>query len=148
MPHSFCIWLSLSLSPVPPQILSSPADSEVEVGQDISLTCRAEGTSLSAITWTRDGTLLDTSIPRITISTQSPTSFTLQSVLLVSPAQLEDSGSYGCRASSEVGNSSASFSLLVTSEPQPIKRKKLLFFYNTSLCRTADGGGPEFHDGE
>lgn len=96
--------------------MSSPNNSEVESGQGISLTCLAEGSSLSHFTWSRDDAILDAGDPRVTITTQAPSSVSLQSVLVISPADVGDSGSYSCRAFSPVGNSSASFSLFVTSE--------------------------------
>ena len=98
--------------------MSSPADSEVEFGHSISLTCVAEGSSLSAFTWTKDNTTLDDEEPHISINTTALTDSSLQSVLQVSSAELGDSGNYSCTASSQTGTSSASFNLLVTSETQ------------------------------
>ena len=91
-----------------------PSDSEVEADHSISLTCFAEGTSLSVITWTRDDdvTLVDGS--QLTITTLSMSSLSLESVLIISNATMEDGGLYSCTASGAGGNDTASFNLLVT----------------------------------
>ena len=108
--------LSLLLIPVytvPPQIVSSLLDVEVELGHSVSLTCAAEGTEISDVTWGR-GDIVLVSSERLMITTTILNSLSVESVLLVSTAELEDTGDYSCTASSAVGNDTRTFHLFVT----------------------------------
>lgn len=114
-PFAYFIHLLLLLSfTVPPQIVLSPSDAEIETGNNISLTCTAEGTSLMNIAWTKGDTVLINN-PKFTITTHAPNNFTLTSELLFETT-LEDTGLYSCTAVNAIGNDTRSFNLIIISE--------------------------------
>lgn len=91
-----------------------PSDAEVEAGNNISLTCTAEGTSPMYITWRKEDTVL-VNDPMFTITAHTPDNFTLTSELSFETT-LENAGLYSCTAVSAVGNDTKSFTLSVVSE--------------------------------
>ena len=100
---------------VPPQIVSPLHDVEVEMGHNITLTCTAEGTDILDITWKRGDSILVGS-EHLMITSATLNNFSVESMLLVSNAELEDTGNYSCTASNVVGNDTITFHLFVTGE--------------------------------
>ena len=97
---------------VPPQIVSPLHDVEVEVGHNITLTCTAEGTDILDITWKKGDSILVSS-EHLMITTVTLNNSSIESMLLVSNAELEDTGNYSCTASNVVGNDTMTFHLTV-----------------------------------
>ena len=89
-----CYICDFLFSTVPPRITAEPErESEVSVGQNLTLTCNASGDPFPEVTWSKDGQLL-----RL-FNVTGP-------VLHLVNVTREDVGSYKCTAQNKVGEDS------------------------------------------
>ena len=100
---------------VPPQLTNYPVSPEVVSGNQISLSCTAEGTMLSDITWSREGVTLGEN-SHLSINAMENSSTILTSQLVITNTEQADTGNYSCSVSSETGMDVRNFFLLVTGE--------------------------------
>ncbi|XP_060737332.1 hemicentin-1 isoform X1 [Tachysurus vachellii] len=99
---------------VPPTILNTgPSDVSVLEGEELTLTCAAEGTPTPQLTWMRDGVKLETT-EHVHVSAHGRT-------LTLLRVTKEDSGIYKCVAVSPSGQESKVFTLLVLVPPSILK---------------------------
>ncbi|GAA6068512.1 hemicentin-1 isoform X1, partial [Tachysurus ichikawai] len=99
---------------VPPTILNTgPSEVSVLEGEELTLTCGAEGTPTPQLTWMRNGVKLDTT-EHVHVSAHGRT-------LTLLRVTKEDSGIYKCLAVSPAGQESKVFTLLVLVPPSILK---------------------------
>lgn len=97
----------------PTKILRTPRDKELLVGEDTMLRCRAkgdEGTTLQ-VEWLKDGVTLN-----VSTDATSRRFVSANNALVITLAEVEDSGEYTCRASTPFDVASASATLTVREE--------------------------------
>ena len=87
---------------VAPQIATQPQGGPVIEGQNVNLFCNASGNPVPTITWTRNGSVLTSSVARISFGAESRE-------LTITSINRADSGEYRCVANNSEGN--------VTSDP-------------------------------
>ena len=85
---------------VAPLITTQPQGGPVTEGDNVTLSCNASGNPVPSISWTRNGSLLNSSVPRISFGPESR-KLTIMSI------NRADSGEYRCVADSSVGNDSS-----------------------------------------
>ena len=81
---------------VGPVITTQPQDGPVTEGDNVTLSCNASGDPLSTITWTRNGSVLNSSVPRISLGAESRE-------LTITNISRTDSGEYRCVANNSEG---------------------------------------------
>ena len=81
---------------VAPVITTQPQDGPVTEGDNVTLSCNASGDPLSTITWTRNGSVLNSSVPRISLGAESRE-------LTITNISRTDSGEYRCVANNSEG---------------------------------------------
>ena len=77
-------------------ITTQPQDGPVTEGDNVTLSCNASGDPLSTITWTRNGSVLNSSVPRISLGAKSRE-------LTITNISRTDSGEYRCVANNSEG---------------------------------------------
>ena len=77
-------------------ITTQPQDGPVTEGDNVTLSCNASGDPLSTITWTRNGSVLNSSVPRISLGAESRE-------LTITNISRADSGEYRCVANNSEG---------------------------------------------
>ena len=82
---------------VAPLITTQPQGGPVTEGDNVTLSCNASGNPVPSISWTRNGSLLNSSVPRISFGAESRK-------LTITSINRADSGEYRCVADSSVGN--------------------------------------------
>ena len=82
---------------VQPEFISSPENSTVTKGQNVTLECEVYGNPLPDVRWTKDGVAVNITHPRINLSFTGNTS----SLIIVSVVQA-DQGPYRCVANNSV----------------------------------------------
>ena len=82
---------------VAPLITTQPQGGPVTEGDNVTLSCNASGNPVPSISWTRNGSLLNSSVPRISFGAESRK-------LAITSINRADSGEYRCVADSSVGN--------------------------------------------
>ena len=82
---------------VPPQITTQPQGGPVTEGNNVTLSCNASGNPVPTITWTRNGSVLTSSVPRISFGEESKE-------LKITSINRADSGEYRCVANNSEGN--------------------------------------------
>ena len=82
---------------VAPVITTQPQDGPVTEGDNVTLSCNVSGDPLSTITWTRNGSVLNSSVPRISLGAESRE-------LTITNISRTDSGEYRCVANNSEGN--------------------------------------------
>ena len=82
---------------VAPLITTQPQGGPVTEGNNVTLSCNASGNPVPTISWTRNGSVLTGSVPRITFGTESRE-------LTITTINTADSGEYQCVANNSVGN--------------------------------------------
>ena len=82
---------------VAPLITTQPQGGPVTEGDNVTLSCNASGNPVPTISWTRNGSLLNSSVPRISFGAESRK-------LTITIINRADSGEYRCLADSNVGN--------------------------------------------
>ena len=102
----------MSLSVVPPtcvvlivcfliivasQIATQPQGGPVIEGHNVNLFCNASGNPVPTITWTRNGSVLTSSVPRISFGEESKE-------LKITSINRADKGEYRCVANNSEGN--------------------------------------------
>ena len=87
------------------------------MGHNITLTCTAEGTDILDITWRKRDRIL-VSGEHLMITTVTLNNSSIDSMLLFSNTELEDTGNYSCTASNVVGNDTITFHLTVKGETE------------------------------
>ena len=87
---------------VAPQIATQPQGGPVIESHNVNLFCNASATPVPTITWTRNGSVLTSSVARITFGAESRE-------LTITSINRADSGDYRCVANNSEGN--------VTSDP-------------------------------
>ena len=94
MKESQLLYLRFLISTAPPRITTEPKrETEVGVGQNLTLTCNASGDPLPEVTWSKEGQTL-----RV-FNVTGP-------VLHLVNVTREDFGSYKCTAKNKVGEAS------------------------------------------
>ena len=94
----FLFWnIDLFLIIVAPLITTQPQGGPVTEGDNVTLSCNASGNPVPTITWTRNGSLLNSSVPRISLGVESRK-------LTITSINRADSGEYRCEADNSVGN--------------------------------------------
>ena len=94
MKESQLLYLRFLISTAPPRITTEPKrETEVAVGQNLTLTCNASGDPLPEVTWSKEGQTL-----RV-FNVTGP-------VLHLVNVTREDFGSYKCTAKNKVGEAS------------------------------------------
>ena len=93
-----CVVLTICfLLIVAPQIATQPQGGPVIEGQNVNLFCNASGNPVPTITWTRNGSVLTSSVPRISFGAESRE-------LTITSINRADSGEYRCVANNSEGN--------------------------------------------
>ena len=82
---------------VPPQISTQPQGGPVTESNNVTLSCNASGNPVPTITWTRNGSVLTSSVPRISFGEESKE-------LKITSINRADSGEYRCVANNSEGN--------------------------------------------
>ena len=82
---------------VAPQIATQPQGGPVIEGQNVNLFCNASGNPVPTITWTRNGSVLTSSVPRISFRAESRE-------LTITSINRADKGDYRCVANNSEGN--------------------------------------------
>ena len=82
---------------VAPQIATQPQGGQVIEGQNVNLFCNASGNPVPTITWTRNGSVLTSSVAKISFGAQSRE-------LTITSINRADSGEYRCVANNSEGN--------------------------------------------
>ena len=82
---------------VPPQIATQPQGGPVTQSNNVTLSCNASGNPVPTITWTRNGSVLTSSVPRISFGEESKE-------LKITSINRADSGEYRCVANNSEGN--------------------------------------------
>ncbi|XP_019468810.1 peroxidasin homolog isoform X2 [Meleagris gallopavo] len=97
-------------SPARPSFVIHPQNTEVLVGESVTLECSATGHPQPQITWTKGDRTPLPSDPRITITPSGG--------LYIQNVKQEDSGEYTCFATNSVGNIHATAYIIVQALPQ------------------------------
>ena len=92
-----CCFNSLFSDIVPPQIATHPQGGPVTEDHNVNLFCNASGNPVPTITWTRNGSVLTSSVPRISFGAESR-------VLTITSINRADKGEYRCVANNSEGN--------------------------------------------
>ena len=74
---------------VAPLITTQPQGGPVTEGDNVTLSCNASGNPVPSISWTRNGSLLNSSVPRISFGVESRK-------LTITSINRADSGEYRC----------------------------------------------------
>ena len=82
---------------VAPLITTQPQGGLVYEGDNVTLSCNASGKPVPTITWTRNGSVLTSSVPRISFGAESR-------VLTITSINRADKGEYRCVANNSEGN--------------------------------------------
>ena len=82
---------------VAPLITTQPQGGPVTEGDNVTLSCNASGNPVPTITWTRNGSVLTSSVPRISFGAESRE-------LTITTINKADSGEYRCVANNSEGN--------------------------------------------
>ena len=82
---------------VAPQIATQPQGGPVIESHNVNLFCNASGNPVPTITWTRNGSVLTSSVPRISFGEESKE-------LKITSINRADSGEYRCVANNSEGN--------------------------------------------
>ena len=82
---------------VAPQIATQPQGGPVIEGHNVNLFCNASGNPVPTITWTRNGSVLTSSVPRIRFEEESKE-------LTITSINRADKGEYRCVANNSEGN--------------------------------------------
>ena len=82
---------------VAPQIATQPQGGPVIQGQNVNFFCNASGNPVPTITWTRNGSVLTSSVARISFGAESRE-------LTITSINRADSGEYRCVANNNEGN--------------------------------------------
>ena len=85
---------------VAPQIATQPQGGPVIEGQNVNLFCNASGNPVPTITWTRNGSVVTSSVARITFGPESRE-------LTITSINRADSGEYRCVANNSEGNATS-----------------------------------------
>lgn len=105
-----------------PDIDLSPvlAKAAANVGDTARLTCRAKGAPDIQFKWSRDGTSIPVNTTKkYSVNYLKVDVLTYESVLLVHKVEQADFGQYQCTAQNEIGFSTNSIELDITSKPDP-----------------------------
>ena len=97
---------------VPPSVTTFPEDSEVVIGNNITLTCSASGIHLPSVTWSRGGETIFGSSREIITQTVVNGTLVL-SELIISDSEQRDTGNYSCSANNSAGVDTQAFHLQV-----------------------------------
>ena len=82
---------------VAPLITTQPQGGPVTEGDNVTLSCNASGNPVPTITWTRNGSVLTSSVVRISFGAESRE-------LTITGINRADSGEYRCVANNSEGN--------------------------------------------
>ena len=82
---------------VAPQIATQPQGGPVTEDHNVNLFCNASGNPVPTITWTRNGSVLTSSVPRISFGEESKE-------LKITSINRADKGEYRCVANNSEGN--------------------------------------------
>ena len=82
---------------VAPLITTQPQGGPVTEGDNVTLSCNASGNPVPTITWTRNGSVLTSSVVRISFGAESRE-------LTITGINRADSGEYRCLANNSEGN--------------------------------------------
>ena len=94
----FLLWnIDLFLIIVAPLITTQPQGGPVTEGNNVTLSCNASGNPVPTITWTRNGSVVTSSVARISFGAESRE-------LTITTINTADSGEYRCVANNSVGN--------------------------------------------
>ena len=85
---------------VAPQIATQPQGGPVIEGQNVNLFCNASGNPVATITWTRNGSVITSSVARISFGAESRE-------LTITSINRADSGEYRCVANNSEGNTTS-----------------------------------------
>ena len=98
---------------MPPTIESAPFDTQVVIGNSVSISCSASGVPLPNITWSRveHEELMNHTDTLIIASVQDDNDIT--SLLTIVNAVQENTGYYNCTAENNIGRDSVIFHLQV-----------------------------------
>ena len=96
----FLIVCFLIIHVVAPQITTQPHGELVTEGDNVTLSCNVSGVPAPSITWTKDGSVLTSSFPRISFGAES-------SELTITSVKRTDSGEYRCVANNSVANATS-----------------------------------------
>ena len=107
--HTLCLFSILVSPAVPPTVISFPENSEVVIGNNISLTCSASGIYLPTITWSRGGE----NIPEQKITQRAVNETFIISEVKLSNTEQTDTGNYSCSANNSAGVDTQTFHLQV-----------------------------------
>ena len=95
-PHDFFFKFCFLII-VAPVITTQPQVGPVTEGDNVTLSCNASGIPVPTITWTRNGSVLISSVPRISLGAESRE-------LTITNISRADSGEYRCVANNSEGN--------------------------------------------
>ena len=89
------------------------------VNGNFNLSCEATGFPAPSITWSQNGIVINSSTEDRRVITERTLNLTTMSTLTVGVAVLDDSGTYSCRTSNDVGEpDTVNVSVIVQSKSQ------------------------------
>ncbi|XP_074841400.1 obscurin isoform X2 [Carettochelys insculpta] len=93
-----------------PYFIQKPSSIRVTLGDDVTFKCKVQGSSPLSVNWAKDGRHVGSGSDSKRFRVES---FGESNALKIQCAQLEDSGTYLCRAENPIGSASATATLVV-----------------------------------
>uniref|UniRef100_A0A8C4UI32 Obscurin n=1 Tax=Falco tinnunculus TaxID=100819 RepID=A0A8C4UI32_FALTI len=115
-----------------PYFIQKPSSIKVTLGEDVMFKCKVQGSPPLSVNWEKDGRHLRNRADAGRFQIESAGE---SNALTIQRAQLQDSGTYTCRAENPIGSASASAALVV--ETQGSSNPGSSSHFDTSCGKTA-----------